>query len=147
MIELEYKVLDAGWATCEVGNGNESRLITISYLHDTLKELALSAINIRNKENQSVIFMDEPGEHKLILSKKNGSKIIYELRWYRDWASWNIIPEDDYKLILRGETTLPKYVNEVRKVLINIKETIGPKLYKEKWGEHEFPLEEYEELK
>ncbi len=57
--------------------------------------------------------MDEPGEHKLIL-KKNGTSISYELRWYKDWASWNFISEDNFETILSGTATLPKYINLVR---------------------------------
>ncbi|WP_286754555.1 MULTISPECIES: hypothetical protein [Sphingobacterium] len=78
-----------------------------------MKELAQSAIELRTKVDKSVVFMDEPGEHKLIL-KKNGTSISYELRWYKAWASWNLISEDNFETILSGTATLPKYINLVR---------------------------------
>ena len=55
--------------------------------------------------------------------------------------------EDDYKLVLKGETTIAKYVNQVRSVLEKIMTEIGAEEYKKKWIEHNFPIEEYLELK
>lgn len=147
MIQLEYKVGNAGWAECIIGNGKKKARITVSYLHDTLKELADSAIEIGEKERKSIVFMDEPGEHVLILNRNEEKLIDYELRWYKDWWSWNLTDEDDYQLVFKGQTTVPKYINQVRSVLIGIMEKLGPKKYKEKWIEHDFPLEEYEKLK
>jgi hypothetical protein len=147
MINIDYQINDAGWATGKIGNEDTSETFGISYLHDSLKELAESAIEIQNKDCKSVIFMEEPGEHQLVLTKKDRNLIEYELRWYREWASWNETSVDNFELILKGETTIPKYINQVRTVLIKIMNDIGPELYKEKWGEHDFPITEYEKLK
>lgn len=147
MIHLEYIVEEAGWAVGTIGNGENVVSFDVSYLHDSLKELAESAIEIQEKETKSVIFMAEPGESKLVLSKKEDRKINFELRWYADWASWNIISEDDYEIVLEGKTTIPKYVNQVRKVLAKIMDEIGPIEYRKKWQEHDFPMDEYQSLK
>ncbi len=147
MIYIQYKLGNAGWATVTFGNGVTKERFGVSYLHDSLKELATSAIKIKDKSSQSVIFMDEPGEIQLQLKKSKGPKLDFELRWYKDWASWNMISENDYEVIMTGETTVPSYVNQVRNILIQIHDEIGPELYKEKWIEHEFPITEYEELK
>jgi len=111
-----------------------------------LKELAQSAIELRTRGEKSVVFMDEPGEHKLIL-KKNGSGISYELQWYKDWDSWNLISEDNFETVLSGTTTLPKYINLVRENLISIWNEEGLEGYMKKWSKHDFPLSEYELLK
>ncbi len=147
MIQIEYKIDGAGWAVGKIGNGIKKTKFSISYLHDSLKELGESAIEIREKDFKSVVFMDEPGEHVLILNKKDGIKIEYELRWYEDWWSWNLIDENNFKLIFKGETTVPKYVNQVRNVLDGIMTELGPEEYRKKWVEHDFPIAEYEKLK
>lgn len=147
MISIKYELENAGWATVTIGNGTSQERFGVSYLHDSLKELAVSAIKIKDKTDQSVIFMEEPGEIQLLLKRSEETKLNFELRWYKDWASWNMISENDYEVIMTGETTIPTYTNQVRSVLMKIYNEIGPKLYKDKWIEHEFPITEYEELK
>lgn len=146
MISIEYILKNAGWATVKIGNGTTHKKFDVSYLHDSLKELGISAIKIRNNPEQSVIFMEEPGEIKLVIKRSQEVKLNFELRWYKDWASWNIISEDDYEVIMTGETTVASYINQVRSALMKIYDEIGPEKYKEKWIEHEFPIAEYEKL-
>jgi len=143
---LKYTVLNGGWAVLEIGNMEKTLILNISFFHDSLKELAQSAIVLRSKDETSVVFMDEPGEHRLVL-KRNGTSIIYELRWYKDWASWNLLSEDHFETILSGTTPLPKYINLVRENLIRIRNEEGIEGYKKKWSKHDFPLNEYELLK
>lgn len=143
---LKYTVLNGGWAVLEIGHMEKAVTLNISFFHDSLKELAQSAIVLRSKDETSVIFMDEPGEHKLIL-KKNGTSIFYELRWYKGWASWNLLSEDNFETVLSGTTTLSKYINLVRENLIRIRNEEGLEGYKKKWSKHDFPLNEYEILK
>lgn len=147
MLQLNYILKNAGWGILEISNGEKTLKFNISYLHDSLKNLAESAIELKNGREKLVIFMDEPGETWLVLKKKENNIIEYELRWYEDWASWNLINEEKYQLIITGTITLPKYINEVRRNLIKIYEEIGVEKYKEKWIEHEFPLAEYQKLK
>lgn len=147
MLYLNYIVQDAGWANLKIGSSEELLEFNISYLHNSLKNLAESAIELKDGKEKCVVFMDEPGELWLILKMMENNVIDYELRWYEDWASWNLIGEDKYEVVLTGKTTYPKYVNEVRRNLIEIYEEIGIEKYKEKWIEHEFPLGEYERLR
>lgn len=147
MITIDYQIKNAGWASVIIGNGETQDRFGVSYLHDSLKELASSALKIKDKERQSVIFMEEPGELKLVLERTLDTKLKFELRSYKDWASWNEISEDDYEVIMTGETTVASYVNQVRSVLMKIYDEIGPDLYKEKWIKHDFPINEYEKLK
>lgn len=68
---LKYTVLNGGWAVLEIGHMEKAITLNISFFHDSLKELALSAIVLRSEDETSVIFMDEPGEHKFILKKRH----------------------------------------------------------------------------
>ena len=147
MLNLNYILENAGWAIIEINNGEKIIKINISYLNDSLQNLAESAIEIRNKSEKTVVFMDEPGEHWLILKKKENNELHYELRYYEDWASWNLISEDNYKIKIKGVTTITNYINEVRNNLVNIYEKHGIENYKLKWIEYEFPIEEYNKLR
>lgn len=147
MLELNYSLNGHGWAILEIDNGKMKIEICVSYFHDSLKNLAESAIKLLTNNEISVVFMDEPGEHQLLLKKIANNKIEYTLIWYKDWASWHLISEENYVIILSGTTTLPKYINQVRKILMKIHNEFGEIGYKEKWGKHEFPMIAFEKLK
>ena len=147
MIEITYKLENAGWAIGKIGNGENYVEFDISYLNDSLKELADSAIELKKKKYKSVFFMTEPGEHRLVLNRNEENIIEYELHWYSDWFSWNLKSEEDYEVVLKGKTTLTNYVNQVRNILEEIMMEFGEIEYKRKWKEHEFPVVEYRQLK
>lgn len=146
MIHLEYELLRDGWATGKISNGNEAANFAISYLHDSLKDLSRSAIGIRQYGFRSVMFMDEPGKHVLVLNRKQENNIAYELRSYSDSQSFDHINKDNFESVLKGRTTVPKYINQVRIILSKIYQEHGLDGYKEKWKKHPFPLAAYEVL-
>ncbi|WP_298758269.1 hypothetical protein [uncultured Psychroserpens sp.] len=147
MISIEYILDEAGWAIANIGNGDLIKQMTVSYLHDTLKQLAESAIFIQDEKAKRIIFMDEPGEHHLIISRISEKEIEFEIRWYDDWTDWNAIEDEKFTSVLSGKTTKSNYVNEIRNVLKNIWEKYGEESYKEKWINHEFPKRELEKLR
>lgn len=147
MLELNYSLNGHGWAILEIDNGKMKIEICVSYFHDSLKNLAESAIKLLTNNEISVVFMDEPGEHQLLLKKIANNEIDYIIKWYKDWASWHLINEENYEIVLSGTTTLPIYINQVRRNLINILDEYGEIGYKEKWGKHEFPMIAFEKLK
>lgn len=144
---IEYNVIGSGWATVRIGNNETSIEISVSYLNDSLKELAKSAIAIKKCVFEKVVFMDEPGEHILLLNRKNDTRMEYELRWYSEYDSWSLINEDNFTLELKGEITMVKYVNQVRNILIDILREMNLEEYKERWINHQFPIDEYIFLK
>jgi len=56
-------------------------------------------------------------------------------------------PVDKYEVVLSGKTTLKRVTGEIFNSLKNIYETYGLKKYKEIWVEHEFPINEFNQLK
>lgn len=147
MLELNYSLVGNGWALLEIDNGEKKIEICVSYLHDSLKSLAESAVELRTKTEKSIIFMDEPGEHQLLLKKNANNEIDYTLKWYKNWASWHLISEENYEIVLSGTTTISKYINQIRGILIKIHDEFVEIGYKEKWGKHEFPISEFEKIK
>ena len=143
---IKYKVEDHGWALVYLTDGDKKIDSPVSYLHDSLSELAEMAIHLKDGHNESkVVFMDEPGELQLVV-KVEGETAFYEARWFNDWASWNMHPESDYRVELKGETTPARIVQQITTALWEVYENIGPEKYKELWCEHKFPMEMYRKL-
>jgi len=137
---LTYDLEDAGWAMARIEDDSAHFDITVSYLHDSLAQLAEAAISLNNgNKSASVIFMDEPGEVHLLLDVKTKEEVLYELRWFDDWTSWNMHPADDYKTFHSGQTSLREFTASVRNQLEEILKTYGEQGYKERWIENDFP--------
>jgi hypothetical protein len=94
----------------------------------------------------SAIFMDEPGEHLLFIRRESQETVAIEVRWYEDWHSWGI-GTSDYKVMLSCVTRIAHLRGQVLSALKGILEEHGEVGYKEKWVEHEFPLEKLRKLK
>lgn len=121
--------------------------MTASYLHDSLDALARSAVDLRNgSSTATVVFMDEPGEHHLILSRARDDELRVEVRWFNDWASWNMHPADQFDTVFEGRTTIPAFVSAVVGVLDDVLKEWGVDGYLQKWVEHPFPKEMHGQL-
>jgi len=121
--------------------------MTVSYLHDSLRELATSVLRLRAGESEvKVIFMDEPGEHHLLL-KRVGENLNLEVIWFDDWASWKLTPDMKPRSLLTVIVPLAEFHYAVTKALAGLLDSFGLEGYKKKWIEHEFPLKEFEALR
>jgi hypothetical protein len=134
---LTYEAPQHGW-TVEM---------TVSYLHDSLYDLttAASAL-VRGATQATVVFMDEPGEHQLLLRQPGPDRVDFELRWFDHWASWGHSPEE-FRTLLVGSTTAASFARAVLAVLDTLWSELEPAEYKERWVQHEFPVERYKKLK
>jgi len=120
--------------------------MTVSYLRDSLRELANAVLRLRNgKSKATVIFMDEPGEHHLLL-KRVGDDLNVEILWFDDWASWKLEPDTGPKSVFTATVPLTDFLLAATNALKILLDTFGLEGYKNKWVEHEFPLEEYKKL-
>lgn len=118
----------------------QSVSMTVSYLHDSLHELATAVLRLQAGEPEAkVIFMDEPGEHHLIL-KRVGENVDLEVIWFDDWASWKITPDTEPRSVLAATVPLTEFHHAVTNILAGLLESFGLEGYKKKWIEHEFPL-------
>src|SRR5688572_30658151 len=91
-LRLHYDLHNAGWATVTVECGDEKVEMTASYLHDSLRDLAAGArVLVRKGTEAAVVFMDEPGEHQMVVRRISDKEVDLEIWWYDDWRSWNIV--------------------------------------------------------
>ena len=147
MLELEYRVENAGWALASIRYEERTVEMTVSYLHDTLRDLAESTLHIiKGGYAARIVFIDEPGEHQIRIKRVNDEELEFSVLWFDDWESWGMYPSDKYQIMLEGICTVSRLKHQVTKILCNIYEKIGEEKYLELWGEHEFPTDLYKEL-
>jgi len=137
---LTYDLDDAGWAEMNIENAEGETNITISYLRDSLRELAEAAKEIGSGANSAeVVFMDEPGHTTLVLNRVD-DLLKYEVRWYDPYYN------REFKVKLSGETTPARFVSEVKKELRVLFDEYGEAGYIQKWIGHKFPYDLMREL-
>lgn len=143
---LDYSLEGVGWAAAIVHSDGKSLNMSVSYLHDSLAELAQAGVILAGGgQAAKAVFMDEPGEHHLNF-RCSGDAIAYEARWYPSRFSWGYGKDNEYEVVLFGETTLNRVTDEILKVLDYIFEDFGFERYKHLWVEHEFPRDLHLEL-
>lgn len=143
---LTYDLEDAGWATAWVQDGSSSFEISISYLHDSLRELAEAARALRDGAMAAtVVFEDEPGEMQLVCTRTSIG-LDYELRSLDHWSCWRTQPDGPFEIVHRVRTTVLIFCEEVTKELEALLKQHGEKGYKKKWIMAEFPVESLRDL-
>lgn len=143
---IGYVVRNHGWATVNFANEEGECESSVSYLHDSLGQLADMALELkRGLSDAKAIFMDEPGELQFVVDVIN-DEASYEVRHYRDWASWGMHPQEVFDVLLKGTCQPNRIIQQISNVLWKIHEEMGPQEYLKRWSSHEFPLEKYKLL-
>ena len=143
---IGYALSGTGWATLSFRADAGPVEFAVSYLHDSLADLARMALDLaKGAQGAAAVFMDEPGEVHLVVTGEKDD-LVFELRHYRDWASWGITAMDDYEVLDRGDIRRVDMVRNIHAILERIYVDVGLVKYRELWVEHEFPLGAYEEL-
>lgn len=146
-LSLHYELHRAGWATATVRDGERQAAFRVSYLCDSLRELATAALSLwTGARDARIVFMEEPGEHHLCLLVA-GETLAWELRWFDDYASWNMSPLEKYRIVLSGNSTLDRFVSEAHNLLEGVLAEHGVAGYLEKWEDHPFPQKDLEQLR
>ncbi|MFZ5893624.1 MAG: hypothetical protein ACOY0T_21355 [Myxococcota bacterium] len=135
---LEYEVGEAGWANCCVAFDEQLVKMTVSYLHDSLHELCDVVASIAGgAQTGTVVFMDEPGEHHMNLTRVTDNDVLVHIVWHDDWTSWGIASAN--RVVLQGTTSISHLRDQTYSAVRDILDCIGPTEYRRRWGEHDFP--------
>lgn len=146
--KLIYELQNAGWAALKIDDGNRTFQYSVSYLYDSLCELSVTTVQlVKEGKSGSVIFMNEPGELQLDIENMNTGQVRLTGKWYEDWASWDMFPEDKFQIVFAFEMSLIDFATDVLLNLESLYINHGIEGYLEKWVEHEFPLKNYLRLK
>lgn len=77
MFRCSYILDGTGWATVSVSENDRQVDMTASYLHDSLRELSQAALDLCDGNSAvTVVFMDEPGEHHLVVTGSQNSATV-----------------------------------------------------------------------
>jgi len=143
-MRLHYGLEDAGWATVTLECTDQRVEMAASYLHDSLRDLASAArALVRGAAEVKVVFMDEPGEHEVIL-RRAGEDVDVEVLWYEGLKSLRYDGEGKRKLL--GRTSVAHVRGQVLSELKRLLDENGEVGYQQKWVMHSFPAEEMHAL-
>jgi hypothetical protein len=146
-VRFDYVLDGAGWATATVLVSGHEVAIVVSYLHDSLGQLADAILELEaGQQEATVVFMSEPGEHHLVF-RRIGDSVAVEVRWFKDWASWGMYPPERYEIVAVGTSPFAVVREQVVAALNRVLAEHGVEGYKAKWVEHEFPVTAHERLK
>jgi len=145
-LRLDYKLVGSGWALATLTIGRKSIPMVVSYLHDSLGQLAaaIEALGKRAKAAKAV-FMAEPGEHQVMFERAAGSNVAIDVLWYADWRSWGMYDGPGVSR-LKGTVPLAELHEQVVSVLGKLLARHGAAGYRKQWHEHDFPLAIYRRL-
>jgi len=143
MFKLKYEVGEHGWAKIFLRLDDQSIEARVSYLHDSLRDLAQIAVDIKNGNSEmTAIFRDEPGELQLIVNINGKNARIEAWQYEGGLRGIHIEP----KVVLAGECPARRIQHQITNSLFEINRDLGPEKYKEQWKNHDFPTNLYLEL-
>ena len=140
-MKLHYDLHDAGMGDGDRRIGDQKVQMT-GLVPDSLRDLA-SAARALVMNGIEATFMDEPGEHQMIIRRIN-EEVDLEIMWYADWRGWKIAGPGQRRL--SGRTTLADVRGQVLSQLRRLLDQNGESGYLQKWGEHPFPMTEMHDL-
>jgi hypothetical protein len=145
-VRFEYGLWGSGWAEVSIECGGQQAKFVASYLNDCLCDLARAVVNIcAGSSEESVSFLDEPGEHRLLMRRIDAGNIEIEVLWYEGWVSLrpSLQPKDS---VLKCTTTVAHLRGQVHSAMRRLLETLGAEGYEKIWVNNPFPMSEYERL-
>src|SRR5688500_9590396 len=110
-LQFTYNLSGVGWADAFIKNEFTEKEFVASYLYDSLKELiqGINKIIYNEADSADIIFMDEPGEHKMTISRIESEKLLIDLKWTMDWPSYGDASDESYESVFSGVTTIIEF--------------------------------------
>jgi len=145
-MRLNYGLEDAGWATVTLECGTQRVEMAASYLHDSLRDLTSAArALVDGAAEVKCVFMDEPGEHELIMRRARDGTVDVEILWYEGWEGWGRRGDAGQPKLL-GSTSIAHVRGQVLSELKRLFQEHGEAGYRKKWVAHDFPIVQMREL-
>ena len=149
--DFNYHLTGTGWAEAFFTSYLQNIRFEISYLSDPLSDLFEGLCRLINNQSdtEKVIFVDEPGEHSLIISKRENDIIKIEIFWSDEWEAISIAYKTTSKkdLVYSDTDTLRNFTAIICTGVDSLLERLTLTEYKEKWHLFEFPGDSYKILR
>ncbi|MBM9511024.1 hypothetical protein [Desulfogranum marinum] len=145
---IDYTFIRRGEAEI-VFTFNERKIpVRALFFTDPLLDLTESALQLRKgAHNNSVVFIENSGEHQLVFKREQEGELTFEMRWFAKGEDVDQNPPNGYTVVFEGSTTVDAYSLQVLQILNNIDREPGVEQYKTKWINADFPSEAYCRLK
>lgn len=149
-LAISYNLVGKGWAICLLSLNGEKFFLNTSFLEDALGNLAKATLRIvKGEKFASASFLEEPDEsiveYRWNISSINKKEILVEILWFDEWKVNE--PGKAGKTILQFRCEQLFFAKKIIKCLDEVLEENGLEGYKEKCLGHQFPFNEYIELK
>jgi hypothetical protein len=145
-LTITYELTGAGWALTTFEYNFQKVEIRVSYLYDSLYELASSALYLMRYQStfEEVFFMEEPGEYQLVINRTDSllNLTMLKLNPYPYYERLHRSSDEPVKLF-EYEVPVKKYAMEVLNLLYKLYQTWGLEGYKSEWVKYDFPYEKY----
>jgi len=141
-----YQLDGAGWATATIADDGRHRDMTVSYLSDSLYDMAQAAICLlEGADSVRFSFDDEPGEHRCIITRTSDTVAQIRVLWFDEL--WSNLPDERGSQVFTCACTIARFCGEVLSCLQRLLADHGLDGYKQLWVEHDFPSEKFERLR
>ena len=141
---FDYELRRAGWATATFCLGAAPVAVAVSYLHDSLRDMARALLGLdASPDEVAGFFVDEPGTVVLVMRRPDDHALDLELFRFQDWISqWPPRREERPESLGSARhrwRTFRGGVMPVLQRLLRVHRTAG---YLKLWAAHPFPIEE-----
>jgi hypothetical protein len=145
-VSIRYNLTGRGWSECIIEINDRLIIVTASYLSDALADLLDAMTSIVRGENEATAkFEEEPGEYRWLFTRLARDKLYFCLLWFSDTFSTKLNREGE--IIFETECRLRSFAGAILSASQRVLEVNGLEGYKEKWGNHDFPIRLQAKLK
>lgn len=143
---ISYKLTGSGWAECTIGIDGQAIVTTASYLSDALGSLLQSVVDLmKGQTDATASFEEEPGEYRWRFQRVDAQNIKLCILWFDDL--WDHAPDEEGRMLFETKCRLRTFAGAVLSASQQLLAEHGFDGYKDKWVQHNFPIELQNELK
>jgi hypothetical protein len=144
-IQIDYRLTGTGWAECNVSSGEQTCLLSASYLSNALRNLILAANGVlAGFSKLTFSFDEEPGEFRWVITSPRLNEIKIEILEFQEL--WGGRSDTEGKSLYQSLCRPIVFAVAVEEAAKRVLQTHGESGYREKWSEHSFPTGQYVEL-
>jgi hypothetical protein len=146
IMTLSYVLDGAGWATATIAYEGRRLEMSVSWLCDTLLYMTEAAIGLKEGARCRRFFLvEEPGYYECIVTRSGSSNARVRVLWGENWFATPGTARIT-KEVFAFHSPMEQFLLEVAACLQRLLDDHGLKRYKAGWGEHEFPIAQFERL-
>lgn len=139
-MRVDYRLLGAGWAECEVEIQGKTATVPASYLSHALGDLIdAAALVARGAAEATARFQEEPGEARWRLTRVGAERLRVRILHFEEF--YDDLPDERGEMLLDAECRLRTFAGAVLSAAQRVLKKHGTKGYQDEWGMHGFPME------